>query len=132
VSTDVALRLAYGFNILVLAPVLWTLYGHRGSGEIAALGGGIANSDGLRMLVGSLWSGVLLVSVVALFWQPRTFVALLVFQVVYKAIYLLSFVLPVLRQQGWEAIPLGPAVVFLFVVVVWPFIIAATWPRALP
>jgi hypothetical protein len=127
VTSELALRLAYGFNILVLAPVLFGLYRHQGAGEIAVIGGGVANSDGLRLLVASLWLAVLVLSAVALMTQPRAFVALLVFQVVYKAAYLATYVLPVLRSRGWEAVPMGPSAVFVFIVLVWPFIIAAVW-----
>jgi hypothetical protein len=126
VTADVALRLAYGFNIAVLAPVLVALYRHQGPGVVSAIGGGIANSDGLRLLVGSLWLAVLLMSVAGLV-VTRPFVALLAFQVVYKAIYLGTYVIPVGLARGWDAIPAGPAAVFAFIVVVWPFVIWRAW-----
>ena len=124
--TDLALRLAYSFNILVLAPVLLGLYSHQGDGVIAAIGGGIRNVDGLRLLVASLWCAVLLVSIVGLF-APRLFVSLLAFQVVYKAIYLATYVGPVVAHQGWSAAPQGPTIVFAIIIAIYPFIIWKAW-----
>ena len=124
--TDLALRLAYGFNILVLAPVLFGLYTHQGSGVIAALGGGIQNVDGLRLLVASLWLAVLVMSIAGLF-APRLFVALLGFQVIYKSIYLATYVAPVVAHQGWNAAPQGPAIIFAIIIAIYPFIIWKAW-----
>jgi hypothetical protein len=124
--TELSLRLAYGFNILVLAPVLFGLYSHQGDGVIAALGGSIRNDDGLRLLVASLCCAVLLMSVAGLF-APRLFVALLVFQVVYKAIYLATYVGPDVATQGWNAAPQGPAVVFAIIIAVYPSITWRAW-----
>jgi hypothetical protein len=123
---DLWLRLAYGFNILILAPVLIGLYAHRGAGPIAVMGGGIQNDDGLRLLVASLWLAVMLLSIAGLV-NPKPFVALLVFQVVYKAIYLGSYVGPSFLRVGWDAVPAGPAAVFAIIVIAYPFIIWKVW-----
>lgn len=125
-TAEFALRLAYGFNILVLAPVLIGLYAHRGDGVILALGGGIANVDGLRLLVTSLWLAILLLSIAGLV-APRLFIPLLVLQVVYKSVYLATYVAPVIGQKGWGAAPWGPTIVFAAIIVIWPFIIWRAW-----
>ena len=124
--TDLALRLAYGFNILVLAPVLIGLYSHQGDGVIATMGGGIRNVDGLRLLVASLWCGVLFVSIAGLF-TPRMFVSVLVFQVIYKTVYLATYVGPVVAREGWNAAPQGPTIVFAIIIAIYPFIIWKAW-----
>lgn len=125
------LRLAYLFNIVVLFPVLWSLYRHAGAGPLAAFQGKVANVDGLRLLVAALWLAVLLCSAAGLAW-PAPFAALLVFQVVYKATYLATYVAPAWRAGGSGAVPLGIAGVFLFIVLVWPLLLWAAWDELHP
>ncbi len=122
-SPDLLLRLAYGFNIMVLLPVLIGLAGHRGPGPIAVLGGGIVESPGLRWLLFSLWGGVAAVSALGLM-APRPFLAVLIFQVIYKAMFLATYVAPAIVRHEWASVPMGPAAVFVIIVIVWPFIIA--------
>lgn len=121
-SPELLLRFAYAFNILCLVPVLIGLAQHQGSGVLAALGGNIPNSDGLRWLVISLWSGVALASTAGLF-LPRPFMGLLVFQVAYKAVFLLFYAGPLAVRGAWDQVPVGPSAVFLFIVLAWPLII---------
>lgn len=122
-NPELLLRLAYGFNILLLTPVLYGLVTHQGPGVLVALGGNIANSDGLRWLVISLWSGVAVASAIGLY-LPRLFIPLLIFQVVYKSIFLGAYVLPLAVRGDWINIPFGPTIFFLLIVLAWPFIIA--------
>ncbi|MFM9976663.1 MAG: hypothetical protein ACKVOP_01275 [Sphingomonadaceae bacterium] len=93
---------------------------------IAAIGGEIHNVDGLRLLVGAVWSAVFLTSIIGVL-MPRPFVAVLAFQVIYKAIYLGTYVGPLIAAKGWHAAPWGPTVVFAVIVIVYPFIIAQAW-----
>jgi hypothetical protein len=123
VNGETLLRFAYAFNILVLVPVVTGLLLHRGPGLVAALGGNIVNSDGLRWLLISLWGGVAVASLLGLY-LPRLFVPLLVFQVIYKSIFLAGYVLPAAVRGDWNSIPLGPSAVFLFIILTWPLLIA--------
>lgn len=125
------LRLAYAFNIAVLLPVVWSLYVHEGQGALAAFNGRVENADGLRLLVAAFWSAVIICSALGL-WRPHAFSALLVFQVVYKSIYLATFAWPAWRAGGMSAVPLGVTAVFAFIVAAWPFIILAAWRSAIP
>jgi len=85
---------------------------------------GAPDSPVLRILVASLWGGVLVVSVLALL-SPLVFWPVLVFQVIYKAIFILLWIWPAFVRPEDATIPWGPGAVFVFIVVVWPFFIAA-------
>lgn len=111
------LRLAFTLNILVLVPVCATL--PRG---MAAFEHKIPDSPGLRWLVASLWGGVLACSVLGLLW-PRSFAFLLVFQVIYKSLYLAGHLLPTARTAGWRSLPLGVTLCFVLVVACYPWLL---------
>lgn len=117
------LQIAYAANLAILGPVLVSMFRDRSPKPISAFQGQVENSDGLRLLVASLWSSIFLLSVAGLF-QPRTFAPLLLMQVIYKFIYLTIFVAPTLRSRGVRAIPVGLSVCFLLIVIIWPLIIA--------
>ena len=125
-TTSTALRLAYAFNIAVLLPVVISLYAHEGRGALAAFNAKVENVDGLRLLVAALWTGVLVASLLGL-WRPGSVASLLVFQVVYKTIWLATFVLPVWRSGGAAEVPWGVTSVFIFIVLLWPVVIAMAW-----
>lgn len=123
VDVTLALRLAFAFNILVLVPVVAMLL--RGpAGTAAVFQGTVTDSPGMRALLAALWSSILICSLAGL-WQPRLFAPLLAVQVIYKALWLGFYVLPLWRAGA--AIPAGVAVVFLFIVLVWPIILWLTW-----
>lgn len=114
-----ALRLAYGANIVILVPVCWAMF----SGRLdAVFQGAVPPSDGLRLLVGSLWLAILLASAAGLA-VPRFFAPVLLVQIVYKAIWLAVFVAPLIRA-GAPNVPWGIAATFAGIVLVWPFLFA--------
>lgn len=125
-DTDTLLRCAYGANILILAPVLAGLQFGPRTPVVAAIGGRVTESEGLRTLVFSLWSAVLLLSGLGLM-APRLMWPLLAFQVVYKTIWLGLYVAPVVRREGPGAAPWGPASVFILIVALWPLLLARLW-----
>lgn len=113
----------YVLNILILVPVVAGLIRHP-AGEALVAFGGIADAPSLRMLVASLWAGVLVVSALALV-DPVRFWPVLVFQVIYKALFVLLWVVPIWMGRAEGVIPSGPTAVFLFIIAVWPFFIVA-------
>lgn len=123
---DVALRAAYGLNILILTPVVLAMIGSRTGPAMAAFDGKVGESPGLRLLVASLWFAIWACSVIGL-WLPRPLWPILLLQVIYKAAYLLVFVWPLVRAEGLGAAPLGVSVSFLIIVAAWPFILLALW-----
>ncbi len=84
--------------------------------------GAFAESAGWRTLVGSLWIAILAGSLLGL-RSPGSFLWLLVFQVIYKSIWLLAYVAPRLAAGRRREIPVGIASCFLVIVLVWPWFI---------
>ena len=111
----------YVLNILILLPVVTGLL----RGSMAAFPGA-PDAAVLRIMVASLWSGVMIMSALALI-APLLFWPLLVFQVVYKSVFVILWVWPALVRPDGAAIPWGPVGVFLFIIAVWPFFIAAAF-----
>lgn len=122
-TVDLALRLAYGLNILILTPVLIGLWLASADKPSAVFEGRAPASVPLSRLVASLWSAILLCSVVGL-WRPSLMVPILVLQVIYKSLWLVTGALPMIRRGGP---PWGVAVSFVVIVAVWPWIIWAAW-----
>ena len=113
------LWLAYAANVVILVPVVWSMFVSGGTQGVFE--GKVADSPGLRLLVGSLWLAILLGSVAG-FLAPRFFAPLLLVQVVYKATWLAAFVLPLAQREGWGAAPQGIATVFIAIVLAYPVI----------
>jgi hypothetical protein len=112
------LRLAYAFNILVLLPIavptLLRLY--------PTDQGKFEESAGWRVLVGALWTAILVLSALGLY-APLRFSPVLVLQVIYKTLWLLVFALPRVVNGRSRSVPWGIAGTFLVIILVWPFII---------
>jgi hypothetical protein len=120
-TVELFMRLAYGANIVILTPVVTALL----TGPAARIfGPQTPDVASMKLLIASLWGAILACSVIGLF-QPRAMMAILALQVIYKAAWLLLFVLPAWR--GGDPVPWGPALVFVPIVLLWPFIIAMAW-----
>jgi hypothetical protein len=113
------LRWAYAANVLILVPAVAALLG--GGGIASVFEGRVAESEGLRLMVASLWTAILLLSLAGLLW-PQAFAAVLVVQVIYKSLWLALFALPMALRGEWQAIPLGISVTFLAIAVVYPLL----------
>ncbi|MEM6306139.1 MAG: hypothetical protein AAF744_15585 [Pseudomonadota bacterium] len=116
-------HMPYILNVLILAPVLLGMVQMTAHTPVAAFSG-VPDQPALRMMVVSLWSGVLVLSLVALY-DPLSFWPLLAFQVVYKAIFLAAYCLPIWLGRAEGVIPWGPVGVFIGIILIWPFFIAA-------
>ena len=113
-----AVQYLFWANILILIPV--------GFGTLLKASvtdqGAFVESAGWRMLAGSLWIGILLLSLLGAIW-PGSFLWLLVFQVIYKTVWLLAYAVPRLLSGRAAEIPAGIAVSFVAIVLVWPWFI---------
>lgn len=115
------LLLPYVFNILILVPIgLLTLLGGERGGRIACQGK-FPESAGFRTILGSLWTAILIGSVLALFY-PVTMSPLLLTQVIYKTLWLLVFALPRLVAGRSGDVPWGISLTFLVIVVSYPWV----------
>jgi hypothetical protein len=113
-----ALRLAYLANVLILLPIaLPTLLRLHDAAQ-----GRFDESAGWRILVGALWTGILVLSLLGL-RSPLVWSPVLVLQVIYKGLWLGAYALPRIRRGDLRSIPPGIAVSFAVIVLVWPWII---------
>ncbi len=116
------LLLPYIFNIIVLIPIgLLTLLGGEKGGQLACQNR-FPESAGFRTILGSLWTAILIGSVLGLFF-PITMSALLLIQVIYKTLWLLVYAMPRMLKQRCREVPWGIATTFLVIVVSYPWVI---------
>ncbi len=113
------LLLPYFANIAILVPVaLGSL-----TGLLPISRGHFPESPGWRTIAGSLWTGILVCSITGLF-QPTVFTPILLLQVVYKAVWLVFYVLPRWRNDSTrKEIHWGIAGSFLLIVILYPVVI---------
>jgi hypothetical protein len=112
------LRIAYAANILILTPVVPAMLTGR---QALVFEGKVMPSEGLALLVGSLWAAILAASVAGLAW-PRLFAPVLLIQILYKTLWLVLFVLPLWRAGGAGVVPWGVAGSFIAIVAIYPFL----------
>ncbi len=114
------LRIPFAINILILVPVCWAMATTRDGGLASVFEAKVAPSEGLRIIVWSMWVAILLGSFAGLVW-PQRMLPMLAVQIVYKSLWLLLFAWPLYRAGGWAAVPGGITASFMFIVLVWPF-----------
>ncbi len=114
------LRIGYAANIFVLVPVVWSMFFSGGTEGVFE--GKVTDSEGLRLLVGSLWLAILAGSLAGLIW-PAIFAPLLLVQIVYKATWLVTYVWP---NRGDPGIPMGISAIFLGIVLTYPLLLWAS------
>jgi len=113
-----AVQFLFWTNILILVPVGFaTLLKPSVTDQ-----GAFVESAGWRALVGSLWLTILVCSVLGVV-SPASFLWLLVFQVIYKSVWLLTYALPRLTDGRRAEVPAGITISFLVIVLVWPWFI---------
>jgi hypothetical protein len=119
---DMEEGITYIFNIIVLIPVglMTLLSGHAARRWVFQ--DKFPESSGIRTILGSLWTAILIGSVIGLFF-PVAMSPLLLIQVIYKSLWLLVFVLPRLLSDRRGEVPWGIAVTFLFIVLTYPWVI---------
>jgi len=115
------LLLPYIFNILVLIPVGLTPFGGA-AGRLLVFQGKLPEGAGIRTISGSFWTVIVIGSVIGLF-HPVSMSPLLLIQVIYKSIWLVVFVVPLLVRGQGNAVPWGIAGTFLFIVLTYPWVI---------
>jgi hypothetical protein len=113
------LKLAYGANIVILVPVCMAMY--RPTGTIEVFRNTVPESAGLRLMVASLWTAILLASIFGLA-RPDAVKLVIPLQVIYKSIWLATFIAPKLTNGNRSEIPVGIATTFLLIVLTYPVI----------
>ncbi|MGB3618995.1 MAG: hypothetical protein WBA12_12820 [Catalinimonas sp.] len=113
------LRLVYAANVLVAGWISITSLFFPRVAQRTVFEWAFDYSEAIR-LVGALWGGIFLLSLVGLF-LPRQMALVLLFQLIYKASWLLFAALPAVSRG--LPYPRGMALFFLVWVVVLPFVI---------
>ena len=113
-----ALHFTYWANIAILAPIAVPTVFRLFPTDQARF----AESAGWRVLVGALWAGILVLSILGLF-HPLRYSPVLLLQLVYKSVWLAVYVAPRLIRGDLKTVPWGIAGSFAAIVAVWPFVI---------
>ena len=113
------LYLPYLFNILILVPVgLGSLFN-----VFQVSHGHFPESPGWRSLTGSLWTAILVCSILGLF-QPILFSPLLLLQLIYKTLWLIVYVAPrIMKGDRRQEIHWGMTITFAIIVILYPIVI---------
>lgn len=120
------LQIAYAVNILILVPAALATMSSNRCATLVVQSKFPVDSP-FRILVGCLWTGILLCSAGGLV-LPKQMVGILLLQVIYKALFLGLVIFPLWRTRGLIAIPLGITVSFVLIVLIWPLILWAEFP----
>ncbi|MEO0910126.1 MAG: hypothetical protein AAFX96_07235, partial [Pseudomonadota bacterium] len=112
----------YVINILILVPVCYAMF--FGNPITTVFEDKIQPSDGLILLVGSLWLAILLSSCAGLIW-PLGFAPVLLIQIVYKTTWLVAFILPL--WLAGQPYPAGIAISFAGIVTFFPVFLWLAW-----
>lgn len=119
IQTPAWLYPPYIANIIILVPVCWSLV--MSGGTSGVFEGKVSDSEGLRLLVASLYLAILIASVAGLLY-PAFFAPVILVQIVYKSLWLLLFVLPLINRG--EPYPGGIATTFAMIVLSYPVFFA--------
>ena len=112
------LHLACIANLALLLPIaVPTLLGIFRTDQ-----GCFPESAGWRVLVGALWTGIMILSALGL-RDPVRYSPVLLLQLIYKSLWLLADALPLALRGKWRLIPWGIATSFAVIVLIWPFVI---------
>ena len=113
------LKIVYVLNILVAGSIAVSCLRDPGRAAVTVFQQAYPASEVMR-LVGCLWLGIAVLSVLGLF-RPVTFAPVLLLQLLYKGTWLLVVLLPAVRAG--VAYPRGMAIFFVVWVLALPFVI---------
>ena len=114
--------LPYLLNIIVLLPVgLMALLGGP-EAQRRLFQGKYPDSPGIRTILGSLWTALLIGSILGLFY-PVSMSPILLIQVIYKTLWWLVFILPRLSSSRSQEVHWPMAGLFIFIILTYPWLI---------
>lgn len=116
------LQVAYVLDILVSVPVAFTtLVGNERMARFL-FKETLPDSDNFRIILGSLWMAVLLCCVMGIIF-PVAMSPLLVFQIIYKAIWLLVYAIPRWLNGRKKEVPKRIAAICVATILAFPWVI---------
>jgi hypothetical protein len=123
----IAIKLLYAANILVAGWIGISSAFFPRTASVTIFQNSYPSSDLVR-LVGCLWLGIAMLSVLGL-WRPMTFSPVLLLQLIYKGTWLVMVALPAIKNK--DPYPQGMAVFFLVWCMILPFVIPwSSWIQA--
>lgn len=115
----IALKMMYVANILLAGWISISCLFFPERAALTVFENNFVYSEAIR-LVGALWWGIFLLSILGLFF-PMQMSLILLFQLIYKGSWLIVAAVPAIIHQ--QPYPRGMAVCFLIWVVILPFVI---------
>ena len=115
----IGLRIIYILNIIVAGQIAISAISNPKTAAMTTFGNAYQPTE-LIKLVGCMWLGIAILSVLGLF-KPITFSPVLLIQLIYKGTWLLVVALPAIKNN--ELYPKTMAIFFLVWIVILPFII---------
>ncbi|MFS8066819.1 MAG: hypothetical protein ACMG6S_10645 [Byssovorax sp.] len=112
------LQLAYAANVVILLPV--AVPALLRLSDVAQ--SRFEESAGWRVLVGALWTAILVLSALGL-RAPLRYAPVLLLQLIYKTLWLVVYAAPRVVRGESRKVPWGIGGSFLAIVLVWPWII---------
>ncbi len=115
----IGLRIIYILNIIVAGQIAISAISNPKTAAMTTFGNAYQPTEVIK-LVGCLWLGIAVLSVLGLF-KPITFSPVLLIQLIYKGTWLLLVALPAIRNN--ELYPKTMAIFFLVWIIFLPFVI---------
>ena len=115
----IGLQLFYAANIVVAGWISISCLFYPMKAVSTVFSNAFAYSDAIR-LVGALWAGIFVLSVLGMFF-PKKMVLVLLFQLIYKGLWLLIVAIPAIIAK--KEYPEGMAVFFVIWCLLLPFVI---------
>ncbi len=115
----IALRIIYILNIIVAGQIAISAISNPKTAAMTTFGNAYQPTEVIK-LVGCLWLGIAILSVLGLF-KPITFSPVLLIQLIYKGTWLLVVALPAIRNDALY--PKTMAIFFLVWVIILPLVI---------
>jgi len=115
----IGLKIIYILNIIVAGQIAISAISNPENAALTTFGNAYEPTDIIK-LVGCLWLGIAILSILGLF-KPIMFSPVLLVQLIYKGTWLLIVALPAIRNA--EPYPKAMAGFFLVWVIVLPFLI---------
>lgn len=115
----IGLKFLYTANIIVAGWISVSCLFFPRKSVSTVFSSAIAYSDVIR-LVGALWAGIFVLSVLGIFF-PKKMVLVLLFQLIYKGLWLVVVAIPAVLMK--EEYPEGMAIFFLIWCLLLPFVI---------
>ncbi len=115
----IGLKLFYASNIVVAGWISISCLFYPRKSVTTIFSNALAFSEAIR-LVGALWAGIFILSVLGMFF-PKKMVVVLLFQLIYKGLWLIIVAIPAVLLK--KEYPEGMAIFFLIWCLLLPFVI---------